>query len=172
VSDQIQTTSRINSSQIPQVNATDQMNVQMNHSRAQQLLQLQLMTGNPSIRYNAMMHGNNGFIRHPTAGMMNMQNSIQPPFIQSGQNIMMQPSFPIQNQLLPGQPSGIRPPPMRTQIIRHPMLGMQIIPQQMVNQQLGGVQNQWMFQQNQNQLPQQTQNPPNWNGNGNTNSKQ
>jgi hypothetical protein len=180
----MQTTTRINSVQIPQVNVTDQMNVQMNQARMNNvpaqlgqslsMQHFQLMAANPTMRaYNAMVHGNTGFMRHPTAGVMNMQSSIQPPFIQSGQNIMMQSSFPIQNQLLQGQPSSIRPP-MPRQVIRqvqgHPMLMRQPIIPQMMNQQLGV--GQWVFQQNQNQLPQQPQNPPNWSGNGNTSGKQ
>jgi hypothetical protein len=185
VSDQMQAAPRINP---PQVNATDQMNVQMRMPQQRQItmqqyhqLQLALVAANqnrysqPLTYTNAMaaqqIHTNNGFIRPQTAGVVNIQNSMQQPFIQSGQNIMMQSSFPMQNQLLPGQPGGIRAQIPR-QFFRTPHMIMQrqnqMISQQIASQQL---QNQWIFQQNQNQIPQQPQNQ-NWSGDGNASGKQ
>jgi hypothetical protein len=189
--DQIQTTPRINSAQVPQVNAADvhilQMNRRMNPrmmqptdqnvsaqrnnvnrppglniQQHQQLIQQQIMA--QQIRAN-------GFARHP---IMNMQSSMQQPFIQ---NII-----PIQGQLLPGQQqNGIRPQ-MRQQFIRmaspifiqQNVANMPMIQQPMAAQQLG-VQmngNQWIFQQSPNQPLQQPPNPQNpWNSNGNASGK-
>lgn len=197
VSDQMQTTPRINPAQVPQVNAADQMNVhilQMNRVNPRMMQptdqnispqrnnvnrppglniqqQYQLQQQLAAMRIPAQQIRANGFIRHPA--LMNMQGSMQQPFMQVG--------IPIQGQLLPGQQqNGIRPQArsqfnnIRPIYIRQNVANMgnvPMIPQQMAAQQLmnGG---QWIFQQNQNQ-PLQQPNPQNsWNGNGNASGKQ
>ncbi|PKY23469.1 hypothetical protein RhiirB3_211775 [Rhizophagus irregularis] len=146
VSDQMQTTPRINPAQVPQ----------------QQYLQHLAAMRIPAQQIRA-----NGFIRHPA--VMNMQGSMQQPFMQVG--------IPIQGQLLPGQQqNGIRPQArsqfnIRPIYIRQNVANMgnvPMIPQQVAAQQLMNGGGQWIFQQNQNQPLQQPPNPQNsWNNNGN-----
>ncbi|GET51745.1 uncharacterized protein OCT59_025120 [Rhizophagus irregularis] len=192
VSDQMQTTPRINPAQVPQVNAADQMNVhilQMNRVNPRMMQptdqnispqrnnivnrpplniqQQQYLQHLAAMRIPAQQIRANGFIRHPA--VMNMQGSMQQPFMQVG--------IPIQGQLLPGQQqNGIRPQArsqfnIRPIYIRQNVANMgnvPMIPQQVAAQQLMNGGGQWIFQQNQNQPLQQPPNPQNsWNNNGN-----